>query len=390
MKHKRFAACMLAVSVAMAAITGCSAKTTENETTVQATETAAGETTAAPTESASRTIVDHAGNEVTLPEKLDRVVLSGLLPLPSVFVQFRGSADEIVGMHPSSMAAAENSYLVNIFPDILEADTSFVVNGAVNIEELMKLEPDVVYYSATNVEEYELYKTAGIPAVGFSTTIADYDCVETYAKWIELFGEIYGEQEAADAIIAEGRQVAEEIAAVTSEIPDEERPNVMIIFNYANGTMTTAGSGFFSEYWLDMAGANNAAAEIKGTGEINMEQVYEWNPDMIFITNFSPYLPEDLLNNTIDGHDWSNVKAVKEGNVYKFPLGMYRWFPPASDTPLVLQWLAKTIHPDLFEDMDMDAEIRDFYKTHYNADLTDEDIQDIYNPAREASGVKTN
>ena len=164
----------------------------------------------------------------------------------------------------------------------------------------------------------------------------------------------------------------------------------MIIFNYANGTMTTAGSGFFSEYWLDMAGANNAAAEIKGTGEINMEQVYEWNPDMIFITNFSPYLPEDLLNNTIDGHDWSNVKAVKEGNVYKFPLGMYRWFPPASDTPLVLQWLAKTIHPDLFEDMDMDAEIRDFYKTHYNADLTDEDIQDIYNPAREASGVKTN
>ena len=58
---------MLAVSVAMAAITGCSAKTTENETTVQATETAAGETTAAPTESASRTIVDHAGNEVTLP-----------------------------------------------------------------------------------------------------------------------------------------------------------------------------------------------------------------------------------------------------------------------------------------------------------------------------------
>ena len=327
---------------------------------------------------------------MTLPEKLDRVVLSGLLPLPSVFVQFRGSADEIVGMHPSSMAAAENSYLVNIFPDILEADTSFVVNGAVNIEELMKLEPDVVYYSATNVEEYELYKKAGIPAVGFSTTIADYDCVETYAKWIELFGEIYGEQEAADAIIAEGRQVAEEIAAVTSEIPDEERPNVMIIFNYANGTMTTAGSGFFSEYWLDMAGANNAAAEIKGTGEINMEQVYEWNPDMIFITNFSPYLPEDLLNNTIDGHDWSNVKAVKEGNVYKFPLGMYRWFPPASDTPLVLQWLAKTIHPDLFEDMDMDAEIRDFYKTHYNADLTDEDIQDIYNPAREASGVKTN
>lgn len=28
---------------------------------------------------------------------------------------------------------------------------------------------------------------------GFSTSMAEYDCVETYADWIELLGEIYGE-----------------------------------------------------------------------------------------------------------------------------------------------------------------------------------------------------
>ena len=121
--------------------------------------------------------------------------------------------------------------------------------------------------------------------------------------------------------------------------------------------------------------------------EINMEQVYEWDPDMIFITNFSPYLPEDFYSNSIEGHDWSNVKAVKEEKVYKFPLGMYRWFPPASDTPLVLQWLAKTIQPELFSDLDMDTKIREFYKTHYHVDLTDDDLEKIYHPTREASGV---
>lgn len=370
MKIKKFMACMAAVSVLMTAITGCSTSTTET--------TASEET---------RTIIDHAGNEVILPAELDRVVISGILPLPSVFVQFRGTAEEIVGMHPSSMAAAENSYLINIYPEILEADTSFVVNGAVNVEELMKLDPDVVFYSATNVEEYELYKKAGIPAVGFSTTIADYDCVETYAAWIDQFGKIYGEQEAADAIIAEGRQVAEEIISVTSEIPEEEKPRVMIIMNYANGVMKVVGSNFFSEYWIESAGGINVAAELSSSNEVNMEQVYEWDPDMIFITNFSPYLAEDLLNNTIEGYDWSNVKAVKEGKVYKFPLGMYRWFPPASDTPLVLQWLAKMIQPEAFADLDMDTEIRAFYKTHYHVDLTDEDLEKIYNPTREASGV---
>ena len=49
-----------------------------------------------------------------------------------------------------------------------------------------------------------------------------------------------------------------------------------------------------------------------------MEQIYEWDPDIIYITNFSPYQPEDLINNTIEGNDWSSVKAVKEGKVYKF------------------------------------------------------------------------
>ena len=390
MKNKKFIALAAAAGVAMTALTGCGSATTETtaEMTGIGAETEVTAETSTETGEDTRTVVDHAGNEVTLPAELDRVVISGLLPLPSVFVQFRGSAEEIVGMHPGSMSAAENSYLINIYPEILEADTSFVVNGTVNIEELMQLEPDVVYYSATNVEEYELYKKAGIPAVGFSTTIADYDCVETYAEWIELFGEIYGEQETAAEIIEEGRMVASEIEAKTKDLTEEERPDVLILYKYENGSIVAGGSNFFSDYWLDMAGADNVAEEVKSSGEINMEQVYAWNPDMILITNFSPYMPEDFYNNTIEGHDWSDVKAVKEGKVYKFPLGMYRWFPPASDTPLTLQWLAKTIQPDLFAELDVDTEIRDFYKTYYHVDLTDEDLEKIYHPTREAAGLK--
>ena len=35
-----------------------------------------------------------------------------------------------------------------------------------------------------------MYDNAGIPAVGFSTSNAGYDCVETYADWIALLGQI--------------------------------------------------------------------------------------------------------------------------------------------------------------------------------------------------------
>ena len=119
-----------------------------------------------------------------------------------------------------------------------------------------------------------------------------------------------------------------------------------------------------------------------------MEQIYEWDPDMIFITNFVPYLAEDLYNNAgFEGHDWSVVRAVQEGNVYKCPLGVYRWYPPSSDTPLMLLWMAQTIYPELFEDINLEEEMKDYYKNFYNIELTDEDIVKIFHPTREAAGA---
>lgn len=334
----------------------------------------------------TRTIIDHAGREVKIPAKIDRVVIGSILPLPSVYCMFMGSTEKLVGMHPSSLAAAKNSYLATAFPEISKVDSSFVQNGAINIEELLKLKPDVVFYVATNEEEYQVYANAGIPAVGFAVNRSGYNSVETYADWIGLLEQIFGESKRSKEIIEYGRKVQNDISNRVNSIPESEKPRVMVLFNYDDSNMTAAGSTFFSEYWINTAGGINVAADFKGQGKINMEQVYQWNPDMIFITNFSPRLAEDLLNNTINGADWSLVKAVKEGKVYKFPLGMYRWFPPASDTPLVLQWLATKMQPEVFADIDMDKEIKDYYKKFYNVNLTPSDLESIYNPKRAASG----
>ena len=383
-RFQKFFAGALSVSLIAASMLGCGAFAEETET-----ETAANAETAAETvgeSTGTRTIVDHTGAEVVLPTEIKRVVISSILPLPSVYCLFRGSADDLVGIHPSSMAAAQNSYLINVYPEIADVDTSFVENGEVNIEQLLSLEPDVVFYAAGNTDERAMYDNAGIPAVGFSTSMAEYDCVETYADWIELLGEIYGEQDTANAIIEEGRAVAEQIKSVTDTIDDADKPKVLILFNYDNGTISTSGSNFFGQYWIETAGGINVAEELSGNAEINMEQIYEWNPDIIFITNFSACQPEDLYNNAIEGDDWSNVAAVKNQQVYKFPLGMYRWFPPASDTPLVLKWLATKIQPEKFADIDIDQEIKDYYEKYYNVELTDEDLQEIYNPARAAAG----
>jgi len=53
---------------------------------------------------------------------------------------------------------------------------------------------------------------------------------------------------------------------------------------------------------------------------------------------------------------------------------------------LVLKWLAQKNQPELFADVDMEAEVRTYYNCFYGVDLTDDDISQIFNPAREAAG----
>ncbi len=365
---KKITKIIFSFAASLMLVTGCSKVTSEKQSAT------------------FRTIVDHNGREVKLPAQINRIVIGSILPLPSVYCMYMGSTEKLVGMHPSSMAAAKNSYLATVYPEVTQIDSSFVQNGTINVEELLKLKPDVVFYSATNDDERQIYENAGIPAVGFSTILSNYNSVETYADWINLLGQIFGDTGRAEKIIEEGRNVQNKILARVNNLDDTQKPRVLILFNYDDANMTAAGSNFFSEYWIGTAGGINVASEFKGQGKINMEQVYQWNPDIIFITNFSPRLAEDLLENKIEGADWSLVKAVKEGKVYKFPLGMYRWFPPASDTPLVLQWLATKIQPKLFSDIDMDKEITEYYKKYYGVDLSKKDLETIYHPVRAASG----
>lgn len=373
-------------------LAGCAAgegesTATEETTTSTATQTSTEVASSQSEKTGTKTITDHDGHVIELPEKIDRIVISSILPLPSVYCLFDGSAQKLVGMHPSSMAAAKNSMLAKVFPEVTEVSTDFVQGGTINAEELIKLEPDVVFYAAGDEEEYKLITDAGLTAVGFSAQKFGYDSVQTFEEWVKLLGEIFDEEDKAAGIADYGHEVYEEIQTKLEAAGEElEEPDAMILFNYGSGTTTVSGSNFFGQYWLESTGAKNVASELTGRPEVNMEQIYEWDPDIIYITNFSPALPEDLYNNAIGEDDWSHVSAVTNKQVYKFPLGMYRWFPPASDTPLVLKWLAKTNQPEIFADVDMEQEVKDYYKRFYDVELTDEDIESIFNPSREASG----
>ncbi len=335
------------------------------------------------------TITDHADNTVTLPKDIQRIAVTNILPLPSVLAVFFDSAEKIVGMSENSMSAAANGLLGELYPEILEAETGFLSGSEVNVEELMKLEPQVVFYNASHAQQGEVLRNAGFNAVAVSVNKWEYDCVETLNRWLSLLGQIFPENDKADVAREYSENVYRMIQERVADIPEEERARVFFLYQYSDTLMETSGKLFFGQYWADAIGAVNVAEELSTDNSVavNLEQVYTWNPEIIFITNFTPAMPEDLYGNTIGVHDWSGIQAVQEGRVYKAPLGMYRSYTPGVDTPVTLLWYAKTVYPELFEDVDILQETVEYYEAVFGVTLTEAQAESIFSVTAEAGDV---
>lgn len=334
-------------------------------------------------------VVDHGGNEVKVPNKIERIVVSDIFPIPAVLSVFFNSADKIVGIAPTSASAAKNSLLSQIYPEILNAKSDFMNGNTINVEELMKLNPDVVFYSENNNEQKEVLTKAGFCAIGISANGWHYDCIETLNQWLKTLTEVFKYDDnigilsdRSEKAQKKSNQIYDMIKAKIATLKPEEKKRVFFLFQYNDSTMLTSGKNFFGQWWADAVGCINVAEELEKDNSVatNLEQVYAWNPDMIFITNFNTALPKDLYENTVGTYDWSEVKAVKDKEVYKMPLGMYRTYTPGIDTPITLLWFAKTAYPDMFADVDLIKETREYYKDIFGIDLTDEQIKSIYNP----------
>ncbi|MBT6544987.1 MAG: hypothetical protein HOL77_13075 [Rhodobacteraceae bacterium] len=108
-------------------------------------------------------VTDRMGRNVELPVEVNRIV-TDFMPLPSAWYISTGSGDEVVGMHPNSMRMAKRSILGRIAPELLAAETGFTQGSSVNIEEVLRLAPDVFVTYETRQTIADVEKT-GIPVL---------------------------------------------------------------------------------------------------------------------------------------------------------------------------------------------------------------------------------
>ena len=333
------------------------------------------------------TVTDHADRTVEVPTNPEKVAILGIYPLASMLSVYLNSAETIVAMEPASANAAKNSVLIDLYPEIGNITTDILSGEDLNIEALVALEPEVVYYNAADKADLEKLENAGLTAVAFSPTKWKFDVIETYRQWIGLLDQIYPSSSKNAKLVDQYstdiyNMIQETVAGV------EQPQKILFLYQYDENAMITSSSRFFGEWWAKAAGGVNVASDVQAetaNAKITMENVYEWNPDVIFITNFTKATPEDLYSNAIGTDDWSTVKAVQDHRVYKMPMGTYRTYTPSSDTPMTLLWMAQAVYPELFADVDVRAEVKDYYSQLFGITLTDDQIDRMYTPNTDAS-----
>ena len=330
----------------------------------------------------THTVVDHGGNTVEVPDKITRVVIDQIPILSTYMSYFQGSAPNIVGYCGSFKDTITKTVLKDIAPELMQSADTVYAQSDLNIEEVMKLNPDVIFYNANNESHAQILKSSGIPCVGFATVGGDTeaDPLARYQQWLDLLEDVFGEDGKMDNFKNAGNAIIADVEKRIATVPEDKRPSAMILWKYSDGVPQVSGKGTFGTYWLKRLGVKDVVVdEAKGFTQVNMEQVYRWDPDILFLDGpgLLSLKTSDVLNNKVSGTDFSTLTAVKNKRVYDTTLGMWNWFTPNPDAPLVYAWMAYNTYPEAFADYPLKETIKEYYQEWYGYTITDKDMEEM-------------
>ena len=317
--------------------------------------------------STARTIIYYNDKTITVPHKITRVA-SGW-PAQNSVIAMLGYGDKIVATYDMIKASP---IFAKFVPGIRNAVVSFTSSGELNIESLVQAKPDVVFgiEAGTTSGQFRRLEDMGIPVAYLKG-----NSLPNLVDRAVITGQILGDDAHRRALhyvnyYAENvRRVGRRVA----KIPPTQRIKV---YHSIGNPLMTHGSPSLVQDWMAVAGVINIARDwnlinprTSGRANTNLEQIIAGNPAAIVCMYAA-----DAQTIKTDAR-WSAIRAVRDGKVYVNPKGMFWWCRETTEEALQFLWLAKTVYPEYFKDIDMAEETKHFYKTFYGFDLSDEDVQ---------------
>lgn len=381
MKIKNFAALLLALAM-MFSLCACGSQSAPAQDTPQPSE---AQESAAPSEAPSEiTVTDMIGRELTVtPGSYTRVVCIGAGALR--MYSYIGDVSLLCGVEdidnltleerPKMFDSVARPYVL-AYGDVFSTLPSCGVGGpnaqAAEAEKILSCNPDIVISEYEDVEKEDaLQEQLGVPVVTLkSGPNGVFD--DAFSQSMTLLGQIFGEEEKAEALVSFIASETAEIAERTASIADEDKPAVYVCglgnWGTTNHLMTSQTYASF-----EVANIRNVVTDLGANGvqPIEEEKFVALGADMDIIVmdaaavkNIKPLYQEDPTM-------FDSCKAWQTGEVY---LEMaYNAYYTNYEIALINTWfIAKSVYPDLFADVDITAKTNEITSAFLGKELADE------------------
>lgn len=381
MKIKNFAALLLALAM-MFSLCACGSQSAPAQDTPQPSE---AQESAAPSEAPSEiTVTDMIGRELTVtPGSYTRVVCIGAGALR--MYSYIGDVSLLCGVEdidnltleerPKMFDSVARPYVL-AYGDVFSTLPSCGVGGpnaqAAEAEKILSCNPDIVISEYEDVEKEDaLQEQLGVPVVTLkSGPNGVFD--DAFSQSMALLGQIFGEEEKAEALVSFIAAETAEIAERTASIADEDKPAVYVCglgnWGTTNHLMTSQTYASF-----EVANIRNVVTDLGANGvqPIEEEKFVALGADMDIIVmdaaavkNIKPLYQEDPTM-------FDSCKAWQTGEVY---LEMaYNAYYTNYEIALINTWfIAKSVYPDLFADVDITAKANEITSAFLGKELADE------------------
>lgn len=310
--------------------------------------------------------VDSLGRRIEIPSSVNRIAC--MYAFTGHVVAMLGHAEKIVAV---SNGLKRDVLLTTMFPHIREAAVP-KFQGAINIEELTAAKPDIVFLHSQTGRNPAM--AAKLTACGLTWIAVNFNSMRAQRDVIALIGAVIGASSEAQAYNTYYQRCIDRVATGISAIPIAKRPRV---YHATVEPTRTSPKDSLPADWMNAAGlihvaANDPAGILNENHQVGIEQILIWNPDVI-LTN-EPGVAAAIKRRT----KWKAVAAVKNARVHQLPIGISRWGHPGSlETPLAILWAAKTIYPKQFVQIDMTHELKHFYATFFNYNLSNKIVKNV-------------
>jgi iron complex transport system substrate-binding protein len=324
---------------------------------------------------ADRLVSDQLGRQVTIPDHVERAVVLQHQTL-NIIVEL-GAVDQVAGILADWKKQLGSNY-VRLAPRLADLPTPGGLTS-VNVEELLRVKPDVVFVTSyappemiKQIEDLKIpviaisFLTAPpAEAAKLSPVVADEEqAYDTgFPEALRLIGDVFGKKKEAEELIQYATDKRQIVRTRIASVDASKHVRAYM----ANPDLTTYGTGKYTGLLMKHAGAQNVASSIVGYKQVSMEDVLKWNPAAIFVQDRYAKVVEDIKKDAA----WQSIDAVKNDRVYLMPEYAKAWGHPMPEALAVGElWMAKKLYPDLFSDIDVDAEADAFYRRFYRQPYT--------------------